>query len=105
MNLVIRRIFGTALRPASAARRSQKLTLEQLRQSLQGALVDCSGMPADRLAYKIHVARTAADLWLLRSDLHQCISQAHSQNLAAERINALIPAFAGWLPASQLRRI
>lgn len=105
MILVIQRIFGASIRSARAARRSQKLTLDQLRQHLQSALVDCSGMPAHRLGYKINVSRTAGDLWLLRSDLYLCISQEHSQGVAAERINGLIPAFEGWLPASQLRRI
>ena len=68
-------------------------------------MVDCSGTPAHRLGHKINVCRTASDLWLLRRDLYQCISQEHTQGVAAESINRLIPAFEGWLPASQFKRI
>ena len=68
-------------------------------------MVDCSGTPAHRLGHKINVCRTASNLWLLRSDFYQCISQEHSQGVAAESINRLIPAFEGRLRASQLNRI
>ena len=105
MQLVNQRIFGTSIKSASAPRRSQKLTLDQLRQSLHSAMVDCSGMPAQRLGHKINVSRTACDLWLLRSDLDQCIAQEQGQGVAAERSNGLIPAFEGWLPASPLNRL
>ena len=37
VNLVIQRIFGTAISSASAPRRCQELTLDQLRQSLHSA--------------------------------------------------------------------
>ncbi|MBW8723242.1 MAG: hypothetical protein JF626_15720 [Polaromonas sp.] len=62
-------------------------------------------MRSQRVLYKISVAHTPSELWMLRSDLHQCISQAHTQSEAAERINSLIDVFAGWLPASQITRI
>ena len=71
----------------------------------QRAMVDCSGTPAHRLGHKINVCRTASNLWLLRRDLYQRISQEHSQGVAAESINRLIPAFEGRLRASQLNRI
>lgn len=103
--MVIRRFFGTSMPSSGDSPKAGKLTLEQIRQLLHNAISDCGGMRAQRVTYKISGCRTAGDLWLLRSDLHQCISQEHSQSVAAERINGLIPAFAGWLPASQLTRI
>lgn len=102
----IQRIFGTALedQPKPFAFRPQ-LPIEQIRRSLHAALHDCTDMRAQRVIYKINIAKTPADLWLLRSDLMQCIAQVHSQQVAAERINNLISVFEGWLPDSQLLRI
>lgn len=82
-----------------------RLPLEQIRQQLYGALHDCTGMDTQRVTYKIDLAVTPADLWLLRSDLHQCISRTHDQAEAAWRINALLETFCGWIPAIQLSRI
>ena len=82
-----------------------RLTLAQIRQQLYGALHDCKGMDAQRVIYKINLAGTPGDLWLLRSDLHQCISRTHDQAEAARRINALLETFCGWIPAIQLSRI
>ena len=103
---VIERIFGV-----SSAKRDKTpktdlpVKLDPIREHFYSAMRDCADSRAERMAYKIKVARTASELWLLRSDLHLCISQTHSQSVAAERINALIPAFKGLLPASQLSRI
>lgn len=106
MSPAFQRIFGiqvpgfSDLRPAA-----NRLSIDQLRQRLQAVIEDCREHRTDRMNYKIAIARTPNDLWLLRSDLHQCVSQAHSQAEAANRINSLVPAFQGWLPASQLTRI
>jgi len=106
VNLVIQRIFGTAIRSASAPRRSQKLTLDQLRQGPHSARWSTAAACLHTaFGHKINVCRTASNLWLLRSDFYQCILQEHSQGVAAESINRLIPAFEGRLPASQLNRI
>ena len=58
-----------------------------------------------RLRSKIDQARTAQELWMLRNDAFQIISQQHDQSVAAERINALITHFDGWLEPRQLVRI
>ncbi|MDB5965117.1 MAG: hypothetical protein JWQ72_1617 [Polaromonas sp.] len=101
MNMVIQRIFGTSLLGTTG----KPLPIEQIRNSLHAALHDCKDIRTQRVIYKINLARTPADLWMLRSDLHQCIAQVHSQAVAAERINNLISVFEGWLPSSQLSRI
>lgn len=107
MNMVnLKRIFGIARQEQSRpfALRTQ-LPIEQIRRSLHAALHDCNDIRAQRVIYKINIAKTPADLWLLRSDLLQCIAQVHSQQVTAERINNLITVFEGWLPVSQLLRI
>lgn len=106
MNTVIQRILGLAAPAFSdSGRPVNRVPIDQIRESLLALLHDCSDMRTQRLIYKIKVAKTPADLWLLRSDLHQCIAQTHSQSEAAERINSLIEVFEGWLPAGQLLRI
>jgi hypothetical protein len=107
VNTVIQRLFGITSPAFSDSGRStvSRLTIEQIRESLQALLHDCKDMRSERVLYKISVAQTPSELWMLRSDLHQCISQAHTQTEAAERINSLIEVFEGWLPAGQLTRI
>ncbi|SDN10841.1 hypothetical protein [Polaromonas sp. JS666] len=106
MNTVIQRILGFAAPAFSdSGRPVNRVPVEQIRESLLALLHDCRDMRTQRLIYKVNVAKTPADLWLLRSDLHQCIAQTHSQSEAAERINSLIEVFEGWLPAGQLLRI
>jgi hypothetical protein len=90
-----------ARQPAPPAR----LTLEQIRQRLYQALADCKDMSTQRAIYRINVAATPAELWLLRCDLHQCIARVHNQAEASRRINALLDAFEGWVPAPQLAPI
>lgn len=107
MNMVIRRLFGVKA-PAfsdSGHPAASRLPIGQIRESLQTLLHDCKDMRSQRVLYKINAAQTPSELWMLRSDLHQCISQAHTQSEAAERINSLIDVFEGWLPAGQLTRI
>ena len=104
--MVIQRFFDAFTpRFSNSKAEDTRLPIEHIRHSFHKALHDCKNMGAQRLIYKINVASTPSELWLLRSEVHQCIAQTHSQSEAAERINALIPAFDGWLPASQLNRI
>lgn len=103
MYMTINRFFGKARarRSASAAMVGSP-NLDDIRRSLHAALHDCKDMRTQRVLYRVNVAQTAAELWVLRSDLHQCIAFAHSQSEAAARINALIPLFEGRVPDSQL---
>ena len=82
-----------------------RMPLEQIRHQLHQTLHDCRSVDAQRIIFRINTADTAADLWLLRSDLYQCISRTHDQTEAARRINALLLTFSGWLPAAQLTPI
>jgi hypothetical protein len=83
----------------------ERLSLEQLRERLYAALLDCKDMGVQRVIYRINVAATPTELWLLRSDLHQCIARVHDQAEATRRTNNLLDAFEGWVPSHQLTRI
>ena len=76
-----------------------------IRQALLDCLADCDNIAAQRLRLKIGQTKTPQDLWLLRNDAYQIISQRHDQSVAAECINALIVHFRGWIDAKQLVRI
>jgi hypothetical protein len=92
----------------SRKRGTHKATLKDLaviRRPLLRCIEDCLDLQALRLRKKIESARTPQELWLLRNDAFQVISQQHNQSVAAERINALIQAFEGWLEPKQLVRI
>ncbi|MDQ7744887.1 hypothetical protein [Hydrogenophaga pseudoflava] len=76
-----------------------------IRSALLQTVADCDGISVHRLRHKIEHTQTVQDLWLLRNDAYQLISQATSQTVAAERINALLAVFEGWVDARQLGRI
>lgn len=104
--MVVQRIFEV-FRPnfLNSKARNNRLPIKDIRVCFHKALHDCRTSGAQRLIYRINVATSPTELWLLRTDVHQCIAQNHSQSEAATRINLLIPAFGGWLPASQLKQI
>lgn len=96
------------VRTAPRKRSPHRATLKDLagiRNHLLQAIDDCLDQPALRLRTKIESARTPQELWMLRNDAFQLISQQHNQSVAAERINALIQFFEGWLEPKQLVRI
>jgi hypothetical protein len=74
----------------------------ELRHLMLGLLADCSGVRCDRARVHLQQARSAQDLWLARSEIFQLLASEHCQSQAAERINALLPAFEGWLPPRML---
>lgn len=79
--------------------------LEQVRRQLYIALEGCDGPVCERLRWRIVEAATAHDLWLLRGEMFQIIADTYYQGEAARRINALLPAFSGWLPERMLTRV
>ena len=79
--------------------------LVSIRLALLEVVQDCDGVTGERLRHKIQQARSAQELWLLRNDAYQLIAQRHNQSVAADRINALISAFDGWVEPKQLVRI
>jgi hypothetical protein len=79
--------------------------LPQIRQYVLRTLNDCMGIHVAKLQYKVYAARSPKELWMLRSDIYQLVSHSHSQQVAADRINALLPYFENWIPQRQLTRI
>ena len=102
----IAKIIKGTLSPRSNARKTPTLKdLQVIRNALLQCVEDCDSAPAQRLRHKIDHTQTAKELWMLRNDAYQLISQQTSQAIAAERINNLISAFEGWLEPRQLVRI
>ncbi len=79
-----------------------KMPLPEVKLQMEAAFNDMPGIDAERIKYKIRTARSANELWLIRSDMYQTISKLRSQTEAASRINQLLPCFKQWLPAQQL---
>ena len=106
MTLVLHRFFGHTLpflhMPFMG---NHRVPVDQIKQQLRALLSDWDDKRAQRVGYRISGALTADELWQIRSELHQCISQLHSQTEAARRINSLLPTFTGWVPARQLVNI
>lgn len=104
MIATIARLFGAAQsRRSKSVKKPALKDLIAIRQAMLNCLNDCDG--AQRLILKIGQAQSPQDLWLLRNDVYQVVSQRHNQSVAAERINALIVHFQGWVDAKQLVRI
>jgi hypothetical protein len=81
------------------------MPVEDVREQVRRALAGCEGPLAERMRWRIDAARTAQDLWLLRGEVFQLVAGAYCQAEAQERVNALLPAFEGWLPPKMLSRI
>lgn len=102
----ITRIFRVAFTPRHQARKPASLKdLASIRSALLLSLEDCASLGAERLRTKVTHAKTPQELWMLRNDAYQLISQQHNQSIAAERINDMIRFFEGWLDPKQIVRI
>ncbi len=82
-----------------------KMSLAQVKLQVELSFQDLEGEEVDRMRYKVRSVRDVKELWMLRSDIHQLISRRHSQYVAAERINGLLPCFEGWIPAKSMAKI
>jgi hypothetical protein len=79
--------------------------LEGIRQEMLAALADCGSGAAERIRLKARSMRSGADLWLLRGEIYQLVACRHCEAEARRRVNSLLPAFKGWVPAAALTRI
>lgn len=103
---VLTRVLRVNLAPRQRPQKSPSLKdLARIRRHLTRTIEDCPSGSAQRLRKQIDQARTPQELWLLRNDAYQLISQQHDQSVAAERINQLIQYFEGWLERKQLVQI
>lgn len=103
---ILARLLHGKQAPRKTGKSSPSLKdIQVIRTALLQSVADCEGVSVHRLRHKIEHSQTAQDLWLLRNDAYQMISQHSSQKEAAERINALLAVFDGWVDARQLVRI
>jgi hypothetical protein len=78
--------------------------VEAVRQQLLAVLDDCHGTECDRLRWRLHTAERAQELWLLRDQIFQMVTTQHCLAQAQERIEGLVTAFRGVLPAGMVSR-
>ncbi len=79
--------------------------LAAIRCQMELCIVDCTHPAARRLRRQIVRAGTPQELWLLRNDAYQLISQQFDQATAARRINELRPCFKRFIKPRLLVRI
>ena len=94
-----------ASRPCEWQFRPTPAGVEDVRQKLLSVLDDCQGFECERLRWRVHMAESAQELWLLRDAVFQVVSSQHCQAQAVDRINGLVPEFEAVLPARQLTRV
>ncbi len=102
---LLARCLHLALGPRARPKAAHLKDVMAIRAQLLHTIEDCSGVAALRLRRQIERARTPQELWLLRNDAFQLIAQRHDQRTAAQRIDALVKTFDGWLDPKQLARI
>lgn len=105
MIAVLARWVGVAMKPRQKPRTARLKDVMAMRQQLMQTIEDCVSVPAHRLRLQIERARTPQDLWMLRNDAFQLIAQRHDQRTAAQRIDALVQCFEGWLDPKQFARV
>jgi len=72
----------------------------ELRRLSLDALSDCNCN--GRLRQQLAHATTAQQIWQMRCEMYQAIALRHCESVAVRRLDALLPAFESWLPASAL---
>jgi hypothetical protein len=88
--------------PAALEEDGFSMTFDDLREQVRGALDECDGAMCERMRWRIEACRSAQELWMLRGEIFQLVATRYSQAEAARRINGLLPAFEGWMPARML---
>jgi hypothetical protein len=102
----ISNLFRSMRGPHRPSRLGVRLNdLQSVRSALLLAVVDCNGLPTERLQLKIRSARNHRDLWMLRSDAYHLIALSHCQTVAEQRIGGLLPLFVGWVAPQELSRV
>ena len=100
------RIIRVSLKPGYRKSRTPSLKdMAAIRKALEASFEDCTDVSAQRHRLKIENTKTPRELWMLRNDIYQIISQRHNQSVAAERINNLVRVFEGWLDPKHINRI
>lgn len=105
---VRRAVTGQAASPEglAAAAKGGPCSLADVKKQLLLVLDDCrNGERYSSIEGRISSADSVIELWLLRSDIYQCVARESGQGEASRRINSLLPVFEGWIPARHLAPI
>ena len=87
----------TGPRPASL------IDLARIRKAMGEQVLDCELKAARRVRSQLDTAGSVMQLWLLRSEIYQAVSDQFGQHEASRRVKRLTPLFDGLLPERQLR--
>ena len=68
-------------------------------------MLDCELRVGRRVRTQLDAASTVMQLWLLRSEIYQAVSDQFGQQEAMRRVKLLTPEFEGLLPERQLRSV
>ena len=79
-------------------RKATAAELEQIRRRMGEQVLDCELKTARGVRSQLEGARTAMQLWLLRSEIYQAVADQFGQPEAQRRVDRLAPLFAGLLP-------
>ena len=96
--LVVGRCFG-------GPRVADSADLTRIRSAMLERVIDCEIKTVRRIRVQLAGATSAVQLWLLRSEVYQAVSEQFGQAEATARIDSLRPLFRGFLPSKQLRAI
>lgn len=88
----------TGIREASAS------DLTRIRSAMLERMLDCDTKTVRRVRVQMEGATTALQLWMLRSEVYQAVSERFGQHEATKRVAGLAPLFRGLLPDAQLRQ-
>lgn len=92
-------------RRLSGQRVADSADLTRIRAAMLERVIDCELKTVRRIRVQLAGATSAVQLWLLRSEVYQAISEQFGQAEAAARVESLRPLFRGFLPTKQLRAV
>lgn len=91
--------FVTGPRTATTA------DMARIRRAMGEQVLDCELRVGRRVRTQLDAASTVMQLWLLRSEIYQAVSDQFGQHEAMRRVKLLTPEFEGLLPERQLRSV
>ncbi|MDO5623267.1 MAG: hypothetical protein Q4G71_01085 [Pseudomonadota bacterium] len=88
----------------TGARAATVAELAQIRTAMLEHMLDCDIKTVRRVRLQMESATTALQLWMLRSEVYQAVSEQFGQHEAAQRVARLGPLFRGLVPQRKLRQ-
>lgn len=91
-------------RKMAGIREASASDLTRIRSAMLEHMLDCDTKTVRRVRVQMEGATTALQLWMLRSEVYQAVSERFGQREASRRVADLAPLFRGLLPDAQLRK-